>query len=162
VIAVEPNPIAARILRRNIERNRLNNFEVIERMIAPAPGRQRLYAGGTLTTWGTHYVADRFVDVDSITLDQLIEPYSRVDLVKLDIEGMEGPALLASKRLARVRALSYACNPDQIQVVQDFLRPLGFSVRPSDHLFRSEENWIAERAAASPFGGGLAVVPGSG
>jgi len=156
VIAVEPNPIAARILRRNIERNRLDNVEIIERIIAPAAGRQRLYAGGTLTTWGTHYVSDTFIDVDAVTLDELIEPYEQVDLVKLDIEGMEGPAVLASRQLRRVRALSYACNPDQVQGVRDYLKGLGFSVRPLDRLFRSEENWVAEGSGATPVGGGNA------
>jgi FkbM family methyltransferase len=145
VVAIEPNPVAAAILRRNLERNRLSNVRVLERLLSPTTGVRRLYAGATLTTWGTHDVADKFVDVPSIRLDDVLAGFDHVDLLKLDIEGMEAEVLLDSLLLDRVAAISFSGFPADVERVRSPLRALGFSVRTPEPLFRSVENFVAER-----------------
>lgn len=149
VIAVEPNPVAASILRRNVERNHLTNVSVVERLILPERGRATLYAGDVLTTWGTVTPSDRKVEVEAVTLDDLVAEHGPVDLVKLDIEGCEADVILSARLLARVGALSFSGFPGDLERVRGPLRDAGFTVRRPEPLFRSVENFIAERRGAA-------------
>jgi FkbM family methyltransferase len=148
VIAVEPNPIAAGILRRNADRNGLRNVTVIERAVAPRRGPIRLFAGEVLTTWGTHDVSERHVEVEAVTLDDLLGEHPRVDLVKLDIEGLEASVLCSTRGLDRVGTISFAGFPADLPSTRSYLESFGFSVRLPEPLFRSIENYVAERPAA--------------
>jgi FkbM family methyltransferase len=145
VIAVEPNPIAARILRRNVERNHLGNVTVLERLVLPERGRGRLFKGEVLTTWGTVTEADEYVDVEAVTLDDLLGDRGQIDLVKLDIEGREADVLGSSENLGRVRTISFSGTPDDLARVRSHLEGFGFVLRRPSGVFRSIENFVAER-----------------
>jgi FkbM family methyltransferase len=94
VIAVEPNPGTARILRTNIAMNKLSNVVVYEvaawdcdTMLRLAPP-EGLPIGG-----GTRVLDDGKGTVKGVRLDALLAAEPAVDLVKLDVEGADLHAL---------------------------------------------------------------------
>ncbi len=147
-VAIEPNPVAARILRRNLERNHIENVRVLERLVLPTAGRGRLFEGDVLTTWGTVTPSERSIEVEAVTLDDLLGDHARIDLLKLDIEGREAEVLLSAHLLDRVRAISFSGFPEDLEKVRGHLQAAGFALRQPAPLFRSIENFIAERPAS--------------
>jgi FkbM family methyltransferase len=145
VIAVEPNPIALTVLRKNLAENRISNVEVIGRALSTRSGVVRLYEGEVITTWSTKPTSGRFVDVESTSLDDVLRLHPTIDLLKVDIEGLEAEVLLSSKLLERVRVLCFACLPHQLPPLRKRLNGSGFNIDSPASLFRSDENYFARR-----------------
>ncbi|WP_327354647.1 FkbM family methyltransferase [Streptomyces sp. NBC_01304] len=102
-VAVEPNPAARRLLVRNVEVNGLERrVRVCDKALSDTSGRTRLAipadvtAASLLPPRGAH----RSVDVEVVTGDGLLgtEP---VDLVKIDVEGLEAQVLRGMERVLR-------------------------------------------------------------
>src|SRR6185312_4346344 len=113
VLAVEPSPDNARIARLNLERNGIQ-AEVIEAAVGPHDGTARFDDAvdsnvGHLNALGQ----GRLVTVVSMdTLLQKVPAGTDVDLVKMDIEGGEGPLLKENLGwLQRVRSLIAEFHP---------------------------------------------------
>ncbi|CAN5405916.1 hypothetical protein BH23ACI1_BH23ACI1_28500 [soil metagenome] len=93
VIAVEPNPDNVQLLYRSILLNGFGNVEVLPlaassaRTVFSLTGRSNTHLVGARGTAGGGHL------VQSVALDQLLGDLPRLDLVKLDIEGHEPPAL---------------------------------------------------------------------
>ena len=150
VIAVEPNPGAVEILQRNLARNRLTNVRVISKAVSSTRGFVILYEGEYLSTWGLNQTGARNLRVESITIDDLLGEFEKVDLMKVDIEGQEGRVLLGAQRLGRVRHLSFArIRPNRLEL-EAKLRGLGFSLRFPRSPWQVEENVDAIQASWSP------------
>jgi FkbM family methyltransferase len=128
VVAVEPNPRAVEVLRRNLDRNRISNVEVVERAVMPRPGPIRLYKGDLLSTWSAYHPAAEYIEVDAVSLDALLQPYPSVDLLKIDIEGAEVETLLASTSLAKVKSISLAVFPQDVSRLRGKFEQEGFDV----------------------------------
>ena len=140
VVAVEPNPVAVEILQRNLARNRLTNVRIISKAISSNRGYVLLIEGEYLTTWGLNQTGARNIRVESITIDDLLEEFEKVDLMKVDIEGQESRVLLAAQSLVKVRHLSFA-DPRPIRLeLETKLRSLGFSLRFPSSPWQVEEN----------------------
>ncbi|MFD9632200.1 FkbM family methyltransferase [Streptomyces violascens] len=104
-IAVEPNPRSVVMLRRNVELNDLDErVTVVDRALSDAPGRGRLAipcdsTAARLQTLASPLPRDRAVShltVDVTTADELARSLP-IDLVKIDVEGME-PEVLQGMR----------------------------------------------------------------
>jgi FkbM family methyltransferase len=109
VIAIEANPWTASLLRCTIALNHLRNVTLIERAIMDRPQSVEIFAadtelgGGAVArpswyddpTWSNH----RRYRVDAVTLDSVTKGVTAVDLIHLDIEGCELPALLGATEL---------------------------------------------------------------
>jgi len=93
VIAVEPDPENCRIARENFASNNIPGI-VIQAAVGPAPGIG-LFQGHRDSNIGS--LSSEGVEVSVITMPMLMEriPGGRADLVKMDIEGGEGPLLSA-------------------------------------------------------------------
>jgi FkbM family methyltransferase len=103
VVAVEPQPAFAGLLRRLYGRN--HNFTLWQCALGAAPGRAQLMVSSrtpTVSTLSPDWAAqvgatasfssvrwDQQVDVEVRTLDALIAEYGLPDFCKLDIEGNE-------------------------------------------------------------------------
>lgn len=147
VVAVEPNPIARGILHRNLELNGITNVQVEPVGVAGEAGAARLYRGDFLSTWSLTPSENESVPVTNVTLDQLLLPYDRVDLLKMDIEGSEVAVLLRSSvSLSRVHELDFETDLDRdVSVLFRALRSEGFELEVLGGWWRDRENIHATR-----------------
>lgn len=105
VWAFEPDPDAFDLLRRNVELNGYKNVTLVPKAIGSTPGTLRLFRHPT--NRGDHRIYDpgderEAVEVEVTTLDQYFAEASRVDLIKMDIQGAECAAIAgAGKTLER-------------------------------------------------------------
>lgn len=99
VISIEPDPENLRILKRNIELNKLNNVIVIPKALYSMSGQQlNFHQDGVMSKiMDVNYIGNK-ITVESITLDDLNkELNSHPTILKMDIEGAERFALLGMK-----------------------------------------------------------------
>lgn len=137
VISVEPNPNAVEILRKHLELNHLQNVKVVEKAIWDSIGEATLGvpAGNktTLSTIGVHFEGGTSITVHTTTLDSLTEGYERVDVIKMDVEGVELSALKgAGKTLQKTSRLVIEVGPWSEDEVKGILAPLGFKFSDLD------------------------------
>jgi FkbM family methyltransferase len=97
VIAVEPNPFCAGLLRYNASLNGLKEFTIVPCAVGPS-GTVRLWKrAGNLGEASLHKLRrlKDFVDAESKPLLQIVRDAgtSRIALLKIDIEGAEDQAL---------------------------------------------------------------------
>lgn len=106
VLAFEPEPRNAALLRKNVAHNALTNVEVIEEALTEKPGVMKLHlAEGN---WGDHILGletesrRSTVDVTCTTIDDSLAKRgidaSRLRLIKFDIQGSEVDALKGMKQ----------------------------------------------------------------
>src|SRR5437870_3784269 len=93
VVALEPNPIVAAILRRNTHINSMKNVEIIQGAASRACGNVKLgrvgfssYASGLYCENPVDWIEVRGYSLDALASELQIPA---VDLVKLDVEGAE-------------------------------------------------------------------------
>lgn len=114
VIAVEPFPDNARLARLNLERNNIN-AEVIEAAVGARDGTA-FFEEAVDANMGHLATSGRQVPVVSMeTLLSKLPAGAEIDLVKLDIEGGEGPLLQDNLHwLRRVKSLIAEFHPEVI------------------------------------------------
>jgi FkbM family methyltransferase len=108
VIAVEPGPATADLLRGNIKRNALDNVEVVEGALWPRPGPVRLRQEGATSSASLIDADESDLEVATVSLADLVADHGPIDLLKLDIEGSEFPLIAETpdEVLAQVRTLA--------------------------------------------------------
>jgi FkbM family methyltransferase len=93
VVALEPNPIVAAILRRNTHINSMKNVEIVQGAASRACGNMRLGRAGSSSYSSGLYCENPvdWIEVRGYSLDALASELQipAVDLVKLDVEGAE-------------------------------------------------------------------------
>jgi FkbM family methyltransferase len=104
VVAVEANPDVVPVLRANLEGNGLTNVDIVGCAVGAAAGQGVLVVPAGMEhnvgAWEIHadaggsagQAAVRIRPLDDI-LGEALGPAERVHLIKLDVEGMELPAL---------------------------------------------------------------------
>lgn len=110
VVAVEPNPAAANLVRDSINLNGLGGWTTLDpRIAAQTEGAatlivDRQYAGGASATgavadYGRPQIAHR---LPTVSIDTLVADWPRLDFVKIDAEGLEWEILRGMRQtLAR-------------------------------------------------------------
>lgn len=166
VVALEPSQINFDLLRLNLDRNRVTNVDARHLALWPSSKeplvlRETGHSGG-----GT--VAPLRDDPDlsgspvgGISLDELIEEFDTVDLLKIDIEGAEFDCLSMSNRLGAVRQivgeihLVTAADTERLEHLLQYLRDVGFAtVVVPEHEFYSTSRvrrLLANRTALSGY-----------
>lgn len=165
ITAVEGNPATFALLERNIRENGLTGVEVRHAALAPVAGETTYYVDAD-GSWGDaavrqpwHDESTRQITVPAISLSSLLnEP---VDLLKLDIEGMETAVLAeAAPNLGNARRIvlefhgSRLTSENRVDRLLATLRGAGFAVeikqggvRVGERLIvHHEPYWLAIRA----------------
>lgn len=134
VIAVEPIPWQAERVRANIALNQYKDAHVFEGAVSDQEGETTLRFGGQESTssivW--QHKNGRELQVKTTTLDKLIDIFglTRVDFIKLDIEGAEEIALEGGKRMLSemkpVLCLEASDMP-QFERISKFLAGFGYA-----------------------------------
>ena len=109
IIAVEPEPQSFARLCFNISANSYGSIKAVNAAVADVAGAMRLFTdrrnlGGTGVRIGFHSDGtDPGFDASAITLSQLVanEGLERIDILKLDVEGVEDIVLLPFLEEAR-------------------------------------------------------------
>lgn len=93
IVAVEPNPDVCNVLRMNFEENEVRG-KVVQKAISERTGTVRMTFQPDASVLSTISESGE-AEVEATSIDDLIraEQLSRVDLLKLDLEGHELPAL---------------------------------------------------------------------
>jgi len=93
VVALEPNPIVAAILRRNTHINSMKNVEIVQGAASRACGNVKLGRAGSSSYASGLYCENPldWIEVRGYSLDALASELKipAVDFVKLDVEGAE-------------------------------------------------------------------------
>ena len=148
VIAIEPNPRAADILRKNIELNSLSNVRVLSDAISDTIGEATLSvpAGGKTTRSSIvkKYKQGSSINVHTSTLDRLLENRDRIDLIKIDVEGAELLVLKGADRtLPKTQRVVLETGPWSERQVIESLGKHGFEVSDLDRNARQGKNVLA-------------------
>jgi len=166
VIAIEPEPENARMLRANLELNAVGNVEVIEAAAAPKAGRGDLFLSGASPAHALIAVDGsrrESIEVALVSVEGLIQSIAGpIHLLKMDIEGAEYEVLesLSESSLSRVQRIALEYHDTErvsLEEGQERLRQLlgraGFEVRltPSRRMpFKTAYMLFATAAQRSP------------
>lgn len=137
IVAVEPNPHILPYLYNNIEINKGNNIRVYTYAVCPDNGSRKLYVGKYVTVSSIikehvefHTDINEAVDVQCTRLSSLIRFYGFVDILKLDVEGIELDVLRESRHvLNRVGTIVVEVHVDVIDEndIEKLLLEAGFN-----------------------------------
>ena len=133
IVAVEPIPENLALLRRNAAANGLP-MDIVESAVGPTSGVARFSVTGT-TNMG-RVASDGEVEVSVSQLADVVQPL-RLEpaLLKMDVEGMEGPLLteLNPEWLQRFSAVVMEMHPEYVDIAE-LVRVIceqGFTYTPS-------------------------------
>jgi FkbM family methyltransferase len=129
VFAFEPDALNYKNLVRNTKRS--DNVRCYNAAVGEITKDAKLYISCSLNVDHQTYNSGEereYVDIRMIALDDLMDDFGKIDLIKVDIQGYDYYALLGMKKII-------AQNP-QVKIVGEFW-PYGLSkanINPSDYL----------------------------
>ena len=92
IIAVEPFPDSFNLLKQNMELSAVPNYFVKNLAISDINGTSTMYSFD-MANWNSLFHLNRqystSIEVQTSTLDNLVENESKVDIIRMDIEGYE-------------------------------------------------------------------------
>jgi FkbM family methyltransferase len=147
VLSVEMMPDTATILRDHVALNALEQIEVIEKALSDSNGKvitaiveEGKYGQASIAN-ALDLPGGRAIQVNSTTLDSILNGIDSIKLMKLDLEGAESLALKGAKKsLKKTRYVIFE-HWNECSEVEQFLTALGFIVTNLDG-----RNGLASRA----------------
>lgn len=164
IVAFEPSPHTAKVLKKNIANNHLKNIEVIEAALSSSSGSVELQddhsnPGRSTTTRAISEAKSGNYEATTVTSVRLSQYVGeKTDILKMDIEGGERVVLvelLESGALARIRFIVFEFHIPSGKTAESFsdiealLTSQGFS------LELLHEDWMHPE---NPHGGGHFIV----
>jgi FkbM family methyltransferase len=160
VYALEPVPENALAIRRHAELNHAGNVSVMELAAARCPGTGRLQlvddrSWSKLEGYGDHPGTERVMEVELVSIDQLIEAGTlpAPSLVKIDVEGAELDVLHGMKAtLERARPAVICEVHGTHRPFAEYMRQCGYWVINLEGPRPIEQDPCSEHALALPPG----------
>jgi FkbM family methyltransferase len=115
VFAFEPDPVAFRILERNVRLNGLTNVVLEQKAVSNEHGSIRLYLAAE--NKGDHKIYEteesrESIEIEAVSLDDYFNSYEgSIDFVKIDTQGAEGAIIEGMGRIIKA-------NDDILMVVE--------------------------------------------
>ncbi|HYL87070.1 MAG TPA: FkbM family methyltransferase [Candidatus Angelobacter sp.] len=148
VVAIEPSPRECRRLEKHLRLNRCANVELVNCAVGEDPGETDLYVVEGRSDWCNSLRPPetkepvRTMRVVVRRLDDILEglDITKVDFVKLDVEGAELPTLYGAMKL-----LNRKSRPAMLVEVRDTrTKPWGYAAREIlQFLMRMDYQWFA-------------------
>jgi len=88
VVAIEPHPTNLAFLKRNLAINNVDNVFVVNRSLWSNKSTLNLYQDNSIAH-SLVQKTDSFIQTETTTLDEQLDVWGDVDLLKLDVEGAE-------------------------------------------------------------------------
>jgi FkbM family methyltransferase len=92
IVALEPSPQNARLLKHNVEKNKIENVFIHQIAVGEKTGKANLYLSeksNRNSLIPRNELEYKEIEVNVTTLDDLLEKEERVNLIRMDIEGGE-------------------------------------------------------------------------
>ena len=134
VIAIEPEPNNLKILKQNVELNKLINVIVIPKALYDKPGKMVSIKGEGV---GAYVSEDDEGLVETTTIDKIVEETGlKPRILKMDIEGSEGKALIGGiNTLKHLELIEMEVHDEEnMEKVEEVLS--GFRKRVGNRGFR--------------------------
>jgi FkbM family methyltransferase len=159
VLAFEPLPDNLPVLRRHLAVNGLTNVDVIPAAVASRSGSRRFNTGEYPATGQLSELGG--IEVDVVSLDDLRAAgrLSRVDLMKIDVEGAELEVLEGARAVLeefRPVVIMELHNPEMDRKCPELLRSLGYHIEPVELW----EDGVTARGGFSAWPHGSPRAPG--
>ncbi len=151
VVAVEPDPDNATLLRRNLAQNGIEAV-VLESAVGP-DDRVARFARTTDSNLGR--VADAGIAVEMLSMASILERIgdAEIDMLKIDIEGGEGALFDAADLswLRRVRAMMIEFHPEVVDraAIVEIITGYGFDFIPVGSVEEKSADTFVRQPAAS-------------
>jgi FkbM family methyltransferase len=113
VIAVDPSPIATRLIRVQTQLNGYEkNIRVVEACVGDAVGEAQMLSSGVFSDgyyrMAAHRPGSELTKTRAVTIDQLADQFGPPTHIKIDVEGYEAAVLRgARKTMTRVAPLLF-------------------------------------------------------
>ena len=135
VIACEPFPANADLLKKNLALNAAQNVKVVESALGSRPGVVSLAGGDSGSVTALQWIPEGRVEVPMTTLDNVAAGVPVITLLKVDVEGWEAHVLGgAAQALQRTRNVLIEINRPALrkagsspEELFDLLRRSGFT-----------------------------------
>ena len=134
VLACEMMPDTARRLRRHLKINECRNAEVVEKALSSSDSKKVIALSdpaslGQASITSKDLARSLAVEVETATLESVLEHYPAPIIVKMDLEGSEFLALQGCKgAFSRIAAVVFENNREDDRIFQ-LLHNRGFAVR---------------------------------
>lgn len=140
VYSLEPSRYNYRYLRRHVEWNGRDNITPLNLGVAETPGRVRFGGSGSSQRFRIGGGSD-LVEVTSIQ-QMMSSDFGLPDVVKIDVEGAEGPILAAGARHLPPTAVTITSihSLENYDLCVSALRSAGFSIYLSDDVRTLKES----------------------
>jgi len=139
VLAIEPNPKNLWFIQKNIQLNQLLNVKVLPHALSNKSGHSKLFIG---VHSGGHTImplsgrkkeaifTSRAITVPTRTLDNLLQEFDEVKLIKIDVEGAELNILKSCKQLRKAkRFIVEVHRREYLSSLRALFEKKGFEVR---------------------------------
>jgi FkbM family methyltransferase len=133
VIAIEPSRINHHLLMLNLSANNIGNVVPVNKALYHQKGKLKLFEGGHSGAHSLIGGSSRFEEVETITLEEIMDSYGSIDLLKIDIEGAEFEVFnhIDLEILNRIKMIvgEMHLQHGDINSIVDKLRSAGFRVK---------------------------------
>lgn len=145
VIAVEPHPINYNLLNINLIRNGITNVTTINKALWHNNQNLKLYEGIHSGDHTALKASNKYYEVSTITIQEIVKEFGEIDLLKLDVEGAEFNILkdLDGNILRQINCMVVEIHQDKgnINIFLKKLGNYGFSIKTlNPPIWKKEEN----------------------